>query len=122
MLNLNRYMRLTELFRHGFSFELFNCAFNIYNGGQVRGLLSLGNVHSSGTGHVPFTLFDLSFITGSMWAAQLTVLGMVIGTRMKPNVKIDPDTGQAEMIGPDYRTVYVNLSMLNQPLNEKEII
>lgn len=111
MLNMNVYGKRKELslFRFGFDLSLGGAALNRYQTGEYRGKFTFLTLISSGTGHWPFQVFDLDFLTGVKSAFQLTVLGFTIGTKMFHNV--DEDTG--ELLGPDRRKGYWFFSGLN---------
>jgi len=110
MLNTNDYdMHLPERFVHGFNFNLFSSALNRYDNGQYRGMLSVGMLESSGTGHWPFTLFDYRFITGPLGSWQVTLFGFVIGSKKVHD--IDQETGK--VVGKDKKMLYSFFSCLN---------
>jgi len=117
MLNMNQYIQ-TDLFKFGASIDLISGAFNRYMNGEYRGSLTIGSVVSSGTGHWPFQLFNLSFLTGARSAWQLTVCGITVGSR-KVHV-LDENGGIA---GPDKNGMYLFFSCFNHKnLTMEEII
>lgn len=107
MLNMNRYIK-TELFQFGAQVELISGALNRYHNGAIRGKLTVGTISSSGTGHWPFTLFDLSFLTGAQAAWQLTICGIVVGSR-----KVHDLDENGLIQGPDMNGYYAFISCFN---------
>ena len=95
-------------FMHGFNFELFGLAFNRYQGGEKRGRLMLGSLTSSGTGHWPFSLFELCFLTGGMKAFHITVLGCTFGYMTQHDIDAD-----GMLQGPDFTKWYSLFSCIN---------
>jgi len=117
MLNMNRYIQ-TDLFKFGASIDLISGAFNRYMNGQLRGTLTIGSIVSSGTGHWPFQLFHLAFLTGAQSAWQLTVLGLTFGSRKVHNLDKD-----GMIAGPDKNKMYLFFSCFNHKnLTMEEII
>ena len=111
MLNMNVYGKRPELsrFRFGFDLSFGGVALNRYQGGEIRGKLTFLTLISSGTGHFPFQVFDLDFLTGYKAAFQLTILGLTVGSKMIND--IDQETG--ELLGPDKRRGYWYFSCIN---------
>jgi len=66
MLNMNVYGKRKELslFRFGFDVVFGGLAINRYTGGEIRGKACFLSLLSPGTGHFPFTVFSLDFLTG----------------------------------------------------------
>lgn len=111
MLNMNVYSKRKEFyrFRFGFSLDLGGLALHRYLNGEFGGKIMFFQLGSPGTGHWPFNVFDLSFLTGSKRAWQVTVLGLTVGSKMMHDQ--DPDTRVIR--GPDYRKRYWYFSCLN---------
>ena len=107
MLNMNKYV-VTNLFKFGLHFEFGSFALNRYQNGQFRGKLSFLSLTSSGTGHWPFAVFDLNFITGFQSAWQLMVCGITVGSRKVHSLNED-----GSIAGPDKSKLYLFLSCLN---------
>lgn len=107
MLNMSQYI-LADRFKFGAQIELISGALNRYVGGQIRGKLTIGMITSSGTGHWPFALFDLNFITGANAAWQVTVCGITVGSR-----KVQQLNEDGTIAGPDKREYYSFISCLN---------
>jgi len=108
MLNMNQYVKLTDLFKFGAHIDLISGALNRYVGGQIRGKLTIGMITSSGSGHWPFALLDINFLTGAQSAWQVTVCGITVGSRKVHDLD---DAGLIQ--GPDKSEVYLFISCLN---------
>ena len=118
MLNMNRYTEGTGLFKYGMNLDLGNIALNRYQGGELRGKLSLLTLSSAGTGHWPFSILDLNFLTGIRSAWRLTVLGFTVGLHKVHNLD---ESGLIQ--GPDKNQIYFFFSGLNHKDKQlKEII
>lgn len=120
MLNMNQYNepRAGSLFSYGINVEGFQVALNRYTSGDVRGKLTIGSILSAGTGHWPFTLFDVSFLTGPLGCWQFTLLGWTVG--MKKVHDIDQETGQ--IVGKDKKMLYSFFSCFNHKGKQLEEI
>jgi hypothetical protein len=120
MLNMNVYSPPKEqwLFKYGPHLSLGEIALNRFTGGQIKGKFIFLTLISSGTGHWPFRVFGLDFLTGAKAAWQLTVLGLTVGAHTVHD--LDPKTGQ--LTGPDYRKRYWYFSCFNhQNKNVEEV-
>lgn len=113
MLNMNVYKKKKRkelsLFQFGWDVLFGGCAINRYTTGQYRIKVTFLTLFSPGTGHFPFTVFSYDCLTGDLFASQLCILGLTIGSKMVHN--IDEDTGTIH--GPDYRKYYWYFSCLN---------
>lgn len=116
MLNMNTYVD-TGLFKHGVSIDLGAIALHRYANGELRGKFTFVSVLSAGTGHWPFTLFDLSFLTGELSAWQLTFCGLVVGSKVMHDLDED-----GFMQGPDKRKHYFFTSCFNHQSKTMEDI
>lgn len=97
-----------SLFRFGFDVVFGGLAINRYTGGEIRGKACFLSLLSPGTGHFPFTVFSLDFLTGSMAAFQMTVLGLTYGRKLVHDTNED-----GTIAGPDKRVNYWYFSCLN---------
>lgn len=110
MLNMNVYGKRRELsrFRFGFDFLFGGLAFNRYTGGEIRGRVNFLTLISPGTGHFPFTVFGLDFLTGEKHAYQIQLFGLTIGAKIMHDLAED-----GTINGPDKLKHYWYFSCLN---------
>ena len=114
MLNMNTYGPGSDIFKWGINLNVGTFGINKYVGGQKHFFVNFININSPSTGHMPFTLFDISYITGARWALGMTLLGVYVGPR-RQNVVDDKGNPM-----PDKRVLYAGLSCFNKPSTKEE--